>query len=67
MKIGKVRWKVVGVYAGKGIVGLLDNIMHQVEDREIGMKTIIDEDFNARTGNKGGRFTRIRGRGLGRE
>lgn len=54
VKIGKVRWKVVGVYAGKGIVGLLDNIVHQVEDREIGVKTIIiGEDFNARTGNEG--------------
>lgn len=46
----------MGVYAEKGIEKTLKDIMHWLEDSEIGVKMIIGGNFNARTGREGVRY-----------
>lgn len=50
-KIGKEK-RIVEVYVDKEIEKTLKNIVHWVEDKEVGVKTIIGGDFNARMGRK---------------
>lgn len=41
IRIGTERWRVVGVYVGKGMEKTLKDIAHWVENKEIGAKTLI--------------------------
>ncbi|XP_024883827.1 uncharacterized protein LOC112462336 [Temnothorax curvispinosus] len=68
---GKVRtggenWSIIGVYAKKE--GMEENVQElgdRMEKKEEGRYTIIGGDFNARTGQKGGRIEEEEGGGLG--
>ncbi|XP_024893159.1 golgin subfamily A member 6-like protein 2, partial [Temnothorax curvispinosus] len=68
---GKVRtdgenWSIIGVYAKKE--GMEENVQElgdRMEKKEEGRYTIIGGDFNARTGQEGGRIEEEEGGGLG--
>ena len=69
MIVGKVRiggdnWKIIGVYAKKeGMEETVQELGYFMEEKEEGRFTIIGGDFNARTGQEGGRVEE-EGRGL---
>lgn len=56
MKIGKESWRIVGVYVNKNIEGILRKLEQWMEVREEGKYTLLDWDFNVRTGREGGRI-----------
>ncbi|XP_024868251.1 trichohyalin-like [Temnothorax curvispinosus] len=68
---GKVKtddenWSIIGVYAKKeGMEESVQELGDRMEKKEEGRYTIIGGDFNARTGQEGGRIEEEEGGGLG--
>ncbi|XP_029176098.1 trichohyalin-like [Nylanderia fulva] len=56
VKIGKEKWRVIGVYVGEGIEKACREMEKWTEEKEEEVYTIIGGDFNARTGQEGGRI-----------
>ncbi|KYN18941.1 hypothetical protein ALC57_08784, partial [Trachymyrmex cornetzi] len=54
MKVGERRLRVVGVYINMDMQSKLEGMVEWMEGREEGIKTVIGEDFNVRTGREGG-------------
>ncbi|XP_077255544.1 uncharacterized protein LOC143893719 [Temnothorax americanus] len=54
VKLGKEWWRVVGVYINKDMDRKLEDLKEWVEEIERGVRVLIGEDFNARTGKEGG-------------
>jgi len=57
VKLGEQRWNIVGVYVRENIRETLKKLERWVEEKEKGVVSMIGEDFNARTGMKGGGVT----------
>ncbi|XP_029163724.1 golgin subfamily A member 6-like protein 22, partial [Nylanderia fulva] len=55
VKVGGERWRVIGIYAGQGIEKACKEMEQWTEEKENEVYTIIGGDFNARTGEEGGR------------
>lgn len=55
IKMDGERWRIVEVYIREGMEKALKEMEQRTEDYEEGVRTIIGGDFNARTGDKGGR------------
>lgn len=53
VKRGGEKWRIVGVYVSGGIEKTLERMGEQIEDKGEGIKTLIGEDFNARTEREG--------------
>jgi len=56
IKIGEEKWRIVGVYVNGDLREKWEEIRKWVEDKGSGIKTIVGGDFNARTGEGGGRL-----------
>ena len=59
MMVKKVRlggdwWRIIGVYVNKDLQGKLEELKEWTEEREEGVRMVIEGDFNARTGTEGG-------------
>ncbi|KMQ82956.1 hypothetical protein RF55_21355 [Lasius niger] len=54
VKIGEMRWRVVGVYVNGDMEKKLESLKDWIEEKDVGVRTIIGGDFNARTGEEGG-------------
>jgi len=59
VKLGKQRWRIVGVYIKDNMEGMLQRIEEWVEEKGGGYYTLIGGDFNARTGMEGGGYEMI--------
>ncbi|XP_071648500.1 uncharacterized protein [Temnothorax longispinosus] len=55
LRIGEEIWKIIGIYVNKDIDKKLEGLNDCIEEEKIGVRTIIRGDFNARTGDEGGR------------
>lgn len=54
VKVGKEKWKIIGVYVNGDIEGKLQRVGEWGERKEGGRLTVIGGDFNARTEEEGG-------------
>jgi len=55
IKIREEWWRIIGIYVDKGVGVKLEGLRNWMEDKEEGIKTIVGGDFNARTGERGGK------------
>lgn len=54
IKLGRARWRLVGVYINRDIEARLEGIKEWMEEKDTGGRTVVGRDFNGRTGGKGG-------------
>jgi len=54
IKIGKEKWRVIGVYSNGDLEGKWEKIKDWAEDKRGGVRTVLGGDFNARTRELGG-------------
>lgn len=53
IRIGEERWRIIGIYVNNDIDRKMESLKDRMEEGEKGVRIMI-EDFNARTGEKGG-------------
>lgn len=53
IRIGEERWRIIGIYVNNDIDRKMEGLKDRMEEEEKGVRIMI-EDFNARTGEKGG-------------
>jgi len=53
---GKGDLRVVGVYVNKDMERKLEGLKEWMEEKERGVRTLIGGDFNARSGDEGGKI-----------
>ncbi|XP_071577594.1 uncharacterized protein [Temnothorax nylanderi] len=63
IRVGKETWRIIGIYVNKDIDKKLEGLKECMEKGDMGIKTIIGGDFNARTGEEGGWEEETEGRG----
>lgn len=56
VKKGEEKSKIVEVYVRENLDWTLRRIEQRAEERDLGIKTLVGGDFNARTNEKGGRI-----------
>jgi len=55
VRVGKERWRIIGVYVGGNIQETLQELEKWVEEKDEDRRILVGGDFNARTGEEGGR------------
>ncbi|XP_071568793.1 uncharacterized protein [Temnothorax nylanderi] len=63
IRIGEETWRIIGIYVNKDIDKKLEGLKECMEEGEVGVRTVIGGDFNARTGEEGGWEEEDEGRG----
>ncbi|XP_071578413.1 uncharacterized protein [Temnothorax nylanderi] len=63
IRIGEETWRIIGIYVNKDIDKKLEGLNDCIDEGEIGVRTIIGGDFNARTGEEGGWEEEVEGIG----
>lgn len=56
VNLGGEWWRLVGVYVNEDLERKLNRLREWMKDGEEGVRVLIDGNFNARTGRKGGRM-----------
>jgi len=67
IRVGKERWRIIGVYISEGIENMTRKIERWTDKGEKNRKLMIGGDFNARVGEEGGGFEGEDGENRGRK
>lgn len=67
VKKGEEKWRIVEVYVWENLDWTLRRIEQSAEERDLGIKTLVGSDFNARTDEKGRRIEEKESREGGKE
>lgn len=54
IELRKMKWRLIGVYVNEDLEKKLEELRNWMEEERGGIKTLIGENFNARTGEEGG-------------